>query len=281
MPTFVPPGVSPKLRAILMGILNVTPDSFSDGGQYRDPHAAVRRALEMEAEGAGLIDLGGESTRPRSVRIGEDEEWRRIRPVLRLLPGAGLGVPLSIDTRNPGVARKALAGGRIGMINHVALEDRQDSVKAMAELARDAGVSLVLMHVRGRLESMHTQPPMSDPVGETLDGLRILRDTALATGLPQEQLLLDPGLGFGKNGEENYVLLRGLAAFHDLGCRLVVGPSRKRFLAVNGGQLPGDRDFATAAAVMAALSAGCHVVRVHNVRAMAQVLRVAVRLSEH
>ena len=286
MPTFVPPRASPgpaseKPRAILMGILNLTPDSFSDGGQYRDPQSAVRRALEMQADGAGLIDLGGESTRPGSVRIGEDEEWRRIRPVLRLLPGAGLAVPLSIDTRNPGVARKALAGGRIGMINHVALEDRQDSVRAMAELARDTGVSLVLMHVRGRLETMHTLTPMSDPLRETWEGLRVLRDSALATGLPQEQLLLDPGLGFGKNGEENYVLLRGLATFHELGCRLVVGPSRKRFLAVNGGELPGERDFATAAAVMAALTAGCHVVRVHNVRAMAQVLGVVSRLSEH
>jgi dihydropteroate synthase len=279
MPTFVPPRVSAHPRAILMGILNLTPDSFSDGGQYLDPQAAVRRALEMEAEGAALIDLGGESTRPGSVGISEDEEWRRIRPVLRLLPGAGLSVPLSIDTRNPAVARKALSGGRIGMINHVALEDRQGSVKAMAELARDTGVSLVLMHVRGGLETMHTLPPMNDPLGETLEGLRSLRDIALRTGLPQDQLLLDPGLGFGKNGEENYVLLRGLAAFHELGCRLVVGPSRKQFLASAQAEAPGDRDFATAAAVMAALLAGCHVVRVHNVRAMAHVLRVFGNLS--
>jgi len=282
-----------------MGILNITPDSFSDGGRYLDPQAAMRRALELQAEGAGLIDIGGESTRPGSVRIGEDQEWQRIEPVLELLHGAALTIPLSIDTRNPGVAERALArglskaltpdgagpGGAIGVINHVALEHQQDRVQAMAELARDAGVSLLLMHVRGRLETMHTLPPMADPVRETLEGLRALRDIALARGLPQDRLLLDPGIGFGKNGDENYLLLRGMAAFQELGCRLVVGPSRKRFLTAPGGATAGrdaaaERDFATAAAVTAAVLAGCQVVRVHNVRAMAQVVRVAEKLSQ-
>jgi dihydropteroate synthase len=282
----------------LMGILNVTPDSFSDGGRHLDPQAAARRALELQAEGAGLIDIGGESTRPGSVRIGEDEEWQRVGPVLELLSGAGLTIPLSIDTRNPAVAARALASGlskalapdgtdalrAIRVINHVALEHQPDRVRAMAELARDAGVSLILMHVRGRLETMHTLPPMADPVRETLEGLRRLRDIALARGLPQDRLLLDPGLGFGKNGGENYLLLRGLAAFHELGCRLVVGPSRKRFLAPPGGaaanrDAAAERDFATAAAVTEAVLAGCHVVRVHNVRAMEQVVRVAEKLS--
>jgi dihydropteroate synthase len=269
-----------------MGVLNVTPDSFSDGGQYLDPQAAVRRALEMQAEGAGLIDVGGESTRPRSERVNEKEEWRRIEPVLELLPGAGLtmplSIPVSIDTRNPGVAERALASSSarlIGAINHVALEEEPERVRAMAKLARAAGVALILMHVRGRLETMHTLPPMADPVRETLDGLRVLRDIALAAGLPRERLLLDPGLGFGKNGQENYVLLRGLAGFHELGCRLVVGPSRKSFLAAEGDRAA-DRDLATAAAVTAAVAAGCHLLRVHNVRAMAQVVRVAERLSE-
>jgi dihydropteroate synthase len=260
---------------LLMGILNITPDSFSDGGDYLDPQAAVRRALEMQAEGAGLIDVGGESTRPGSARTPEAEEWRRIAPVLELLSRAGLTTPLSIDTRNPGVAARALSSGLFGAINHVALEDAADRAQAMAELARDSGVDLILMHVRGRLETMHTLPPMADPVRETFEGLRALRDAALATGLPQERLLLDPGIGFGKNGDENYVLLRGLAAFGELGCRLVVGPSRKRFLRATGT----DRDFATAAAVTAAVSAGCDVVRVHNVRAMAQVVRVAEALA--
>ncbi len=265
-----------------MGTLNITPDSFSDGGHYLDPPAAVRRALEMQAEGAGLVDIGGESTRPGSTRIGEEEEWRRIGPVLELLQGAGLTIPLSIDTRNPAIAKRAVASGAsraISFINHVALEDAGDTVLAMAELARDARVALILMHVRGRLETMHTLPPMADPVRETFQALRALRDTALATGLPREQLLLDPGIGFGKNGDENYILLRRLAAFHELGCRLVVGPSRKRFLAAPG-DLAAERDFATAAAVTAAVVAGCQVVRVHNVRAMAQVVRVAEKLSE-
>jgi dihydropteroate synthase len=250
-----------------MGILNITPDSFSDGGDYLDPQAAVRRALEMQAEGADLIDIGGESTRPGSSRVSEEEEWRRIAPVLEALAGAGLTIPLSIDTRNPAVAARAL--GRVRVINHVA--DQADRVRPMAELARDSGVDLILMHVRGCLETMHRLAPMADPLRETLEGLRALRDQALAAGLPQDRLLLDPGLGFGKNGDENYVLLRGLAAFHQLGCRVVVGPSRKRFL--------GKDDFATAAAVAAAVAAGCHVVRVHNVRAMAQVIRVTEALA--
>jgi dihydropteroate synthase len=269
-----------------MGVLNVTPDSFSDGGQYLDPQAAVRRALEMQAEGAGLIDIGGESTRPGSERVSEDEEWRRIEPVLESLPGAGptpsLAIPVSIDTRNPGIAERALASPSarlIGAINHVAVADEPDRVRAMAKLARSAGVALILMHVRGRLETMHALPPMADPVRETLEGLRDLRNIALAAGLPQEWLLLDPGIGFGKNGQENYVLLRGLASFHELGCRLVVGPSRKRFLAAQGDRAA-DRDLATAAAVTAAVAAGCHLLRVHNVRAMAQVVRVAERLPE-
>src|ERR1035438_7088800 len=148
MPTSVPPVSArdpsgSRRRMILMGILNITPDSFSDGGDYRDPQAAVRRALEMQAEGAGLIDVGGESTRPGSARISEAEEWRRIAPVLELLSRAGLTTPLSIDTRNPSVAARALAGGRFHTINHVAVED--DRVRAMAELARDIGVDLILM----------------------------------------------------------------------------------------------------------------------------------------
>jgi dihydropteroate synthase len=276
---------------ILMGILNVTPDSFSDGGRYLDPQAAVRRALEMQEEGAGLIDIGGESTRPGSERIGEEEEWRRIEPVLELLPGAGLtaplSIPVSIDTRNPGVAERALqsrSSRLILAINHVALADEPDRVRAMAKLASSARVALILMHVRGRLETMATLPPMADPVGETLEGLRALRDIALAAGLPQQWLLLDPGIGFGKNGRENNILLRDLDRFHELGCRLVVGPSRKSFLAAevaaNRRDAAADRDLATASAVTAAVAAGCHVLRIHNVRMMAPVVRLAERLSQ-
>jgi dihydropteroate synthase len=265
-----------------MGTLNLTPDSFSDGGDYLDPQAALRRALEMQAEGAGLIDVGGESTRPGSARVSEGDEWQRLAPVLELLARPGLTVDLSIDTRHPSVAARALASrAPFGMINHVALEAETDRVRDMAELARDLSRDLILMHVRGRLETMHTLPPMTDPVRETWEGLRSLRDIALAAGLPQEHLLLDPGMGFGKNGDENFALLRGLKTFHELGCRLVVGPSRKRFLNAGDGAAdrPADRDFATAAAVMAAVSAGCDVVRVHNVRAMAQVVRVAEALA--
>jgi dihydropteroate synthase len=259
----------------LMGILNVTPDSFSDGGRYHDPAAAVARAHEMERDGANILDIGGESTRPGSVRVPEGEELARIRPVLEALQSK-LGIPVSIDTLHPSVAQQAV---RLGarFINHIVLD--LETAREMALLARDSGMQLILAHARGPLETMHKLPRMSDPVREVVEALEGFRTLAVRAGLPLDRLLLDPGIGFGKDADESYALLRGIDKVQALGCRVVLGTSRKRFLSKDPARdRAEDRDFATAATVVYALERGCAVVRVHNVRAMSQVMQVARRL---
>jgi dihydropteroate synthase len=258
----------------IMGILNVTPDSFSDAGRYLDPSAAIARAREMEREGAYIIDIGGESTRPGSQRVTPDQELARLMPVLECLKGQ-IRIPFSIDTLNLDVAEKAVECGA-AYINHIVID--KSRTLEMAELARSAGINLILVYARGPLEAMHRRPAAPDPIGETRDALAALRDLAVGAGLPQDRLLLDPGIGFGTQPEESYALLRNLPVLQGLGCRLVVGTSRKRFLASHG-DLPEARDFATAATVAMLASMQCDIVRVHNVRAMSQIVQVVERIQ--
>jgi dihydropteroate synthase len=279
-------------RTLLMGVLNVTPDSFSDGGHFLDPAVAVARALQMEAQGAGIIDVGGESTRPDAQPVSEAEELRRVLPVIKGLRGRA-SAPVSVDTYKPGVAAEAVAAGA-EIINFPAF----NPVPEMAEVARRSGAALIAMHSRGRPDTMHRLPPMADVLGEVCEGLRRLRDGAWAAGLPREALVLDPGFGFGKNGDENYRLLAGLARLHELGCPVLAGPSRKSFI---GGTLglparapesaspaaadqPCDgvhpRAWGTAATVACCVMAGAHIVRIHDVAEMGQVVRVAERIRE-
>ncbi len=255
-------------RTLVMGVLNVTPDSFSDGGLYLDPKAAAARALEMEKEGADLIDIGGESTRPGSARVPVEEELRRILPVLERLRDMAR-VPLSVDTWKPEVAERAVEAGA-SLINCVAFGDTE----AMARVAARSGAALLLMHVRGTPETMHQLPPLPDVLKEVSGGLRALLETASAAGLTPDRILLDPGFGFGKNGAENYALLARLEELRALGRPLVVGTSRKSFLGATLGLPPAERVFGTAATVTAAVLAGAHMVRVHEVAAMAQTARV-------
>ncbi len=259
-------------RTLVMGILNVTPDSFSDGGLYLAPERAVAHAREMEQQGADLIDVGAESTRPGSARITEGEELARLLPVLEELRGQ-LSVPISVDTYKPAVAERAVAAG-VELINFPAL----GGLEEMARVACRSGVPLLAMHVRGTPETMHRLPPMEDAVGEVLAGLRELRDQACAAGLPSENLLLDPGFGFGKNGDENYTLLARFAELHQLGRPLLAGMSRKSFLGRTLGLPEPQRAWGTAATVTAAILAGAHIVRVHDVAEMVQVARVADRI---
>jgi len=264
-----------RMATSLMGILNVTPDSFSDGGRYHDPAAAVARALEIQRDGADILDVGGESTRPGSVRVPEAEELARVLPVLEALQGK-LKIPVSIDTLHVAVAQQAV---RLGAqyINHIVLED--EIAREMALLARDSGAYLILTHARGPLEHMHKLPPMSDAVGEVVAALANFRNLAAKAGLPPDRLLLDPGIGFGKNADESYELLRNIDQIKALGCRVVIGASRKRFLSSDPkADAAEDRDFATAATVVYAMERGCAVIRVHNVRAMSQVMKVSRRL---
>jgi len=261
-------------RTLVMGILNVTPDSFADGGLYLDPGAAEAAAIEMAARGADLIDVGGESTRPGSDPIGADEEIVRIRPVLERL-SRSLSIPISIDTSKPEVAEVAVGEGA-SIINDVtALRYHA----ALAAIAARSGAGLILMHARGRSRDMYKDANYASVPLEVGEELRASLECALAAGVRRESVMLDPGLGFAKRPEHSYAALAALPALAALGCPLVAGPSRKSFLnAAIGDRSPGERDMATAASVAAAVLLGAHVVRVHNVPAMVDVVRVADRI---
>jgi len=256
-------------RTWLMGILNVTPDSFSDGGRYADQSRAVEHGLSLFALGADIVDVGGESTRPGSLRVEAAEEIRRVAPVLRGLRGQGAGL-LSIDTTRSEVARAALDAGA-DIVNDVS------GFRFDPELARvvaAAGVPAVLMHLRGDFVTMHEAPRYSDVMGEITAELRESLALARVAGIKSDQLILDPGIGFAKNAAHSLEALRRLRELHALGRALLVGPSRKSFI---GKALEGpahERQFGTAAAVAACVLAGAHIVRVHDVREMAQVARV-------
>ena len=260
-----------------MGILNVTPDSFANPSPLRDPAAAVAAALRMEVDGADLIDLGGESTRPGAEPIAADEELARVLPVLRALHGT-LGVPISIDTYKAAVAREACAAGAV-IVNDVSGLRRDP---ALAGAAADAGAALILMHSRGSSKTMYAEAEYGEVVAEVAAELRDSMRVALDAGVPLERLIVDPGVGFAKRASHSYGVLARLpelaAALHR---PLLVGPSRKSFLrdAVGGRPAP-ERDWGTAAAVTAAVLAGAHIVRVHAVAEMAQVVRVAEEIRK-
>ncbi len=254
----------------MMGILNVTPDSFSDGGLYSDPRRALARALQMQKEGADLIDVGGESTRPGARPVSAREELRRVLPVLERLAGK-LRIPFSIDTRKAAVAEAALQAGA-GLVNDItALKDPR-----MPEVVAQAGVPVILMHLRGTPRTMQRCPRYRRVVSEVISELKGSIRKALAAGIPRDKILIDPGLGFGKRPEDNWLLLKNLPALKALGFPVVVGPSRKSFigLALNGAP-PEDRLIGTAAAVALSVAGGADIVRVHDVAAMRQAALVA------
>ena len=253
-----------------MGILNVTPDSFSDGGRFLHPSAARDRALQLAADGADLIDIGGESTRPGAAPVPVDEELRRVLPVIQALAPT-LPIPLSIDTRKAAVAREALAAGA-SLVNDVTAL-RGDP--AMADVVADAGVPVILMHMQGTPETMQQNPQYADVVSEVAGRLQEAAADAKARGIAEEQIVLDPGLGFGKRPEQNLALLRHLDRFVALGYPVVVGPSRKSFIGLVLEQPdPNERSMGTAAAVAVAVWQGAAMVRVHDVGAIRQVVRL-------
>jgi dihydropteroate synthase len=259
-------------RCLVMGILNVTPDSFAEATPLLEPGEAVDAALRIEAEGADLIDVGGESTRPGAPHVPVDEELRRVIPVVRALAGR-LRVPISIDTSKGQVARAALAEGA-AIVNDVS-GLRVDP--ALAGVVASAGCALVLMHSRGRPETMIEQAVYADVVGESVTELRDAVALAMAAGVAIEQIIVDPGIGFAKRAAHSYGVLARLPEFAAAFDRpVLVGASRKSFLrAAANGRPPAERDWTTAAAVTAAVLAGAHIVRVHAVAAMVQVVRVA------
>ncbi|MGO9640910.1 MAG: dihydropteroate synthase [Candidatus Acidiferrales bacterium] len=262
-------------RTIIMGVLNVTPDSFSDGGQFLDAQSAVMRGLELQRAGADLLDIGGESTRPGALSVHTQEELDRIMPVLEGLRGQ-LKIPISVDTQKSEVADAALRAGA-EILNDVSAL-RTDL--RLAEVARRHRAPVVLMHMRGTPANMQEGPFARDVVRDVIGGLRQAVARARKAGLPKSQIMLDPGFGFGKSYLQNYELLGRLAEIAALGFPVVAGTSRKSFIgrALAGGKEPWpieERLWGTAATVTAAILGGAHIVRVHDVAEMVQVARVA------
>lgn len=269
-------------RTLLMGVLNVTPDSFSDGGKFLTADRAFDQALALQKAGADILDIGAESTRPGSTGITISEELRRLLPVLQALRGK-LKIPLSIDTRKAGVAEVAIGAGA-EIINDVSglKYDRH-----LAEVAARHRVPLVLMHMRGEPSTMQNPPFAREVIKDVKKGLRASVQKALAAGVTKSQIVIDPGIGFGKSFQQNYELLRRLPDLARLGFPVLVGTSRKGFLgrtlagmkhgaAGSAKAIPsGERIWATAATVTASILGGAHIVRVHDVAEMAQVARVA------
>lgn len=254
-----------------MGIVNVTPDSFSDGGIRRDPDVAIADALRMVADGADLLDIGGESTRPGAPPVPADEEWQRIEPVLEGLRRHAT-VPISVDTYKADVATRALRAGAV-IVNDVSGFVYEP---ALAGVVARQGAAAILMHNRGRSRTMYAEANYGDVVAEVAAELEARGRVAEAAGVPSDRIIFDPGLGFAKRAEHTFAILHGFARFHALGRPLLSGPSRKSFLTkAIGDAPPAARVWGTAAAIAASVLAGAHIVRVHDVREMVQVVQAA------
>jgi dihydropteroate synthase len=260
----------PAGRTAVMGVVNVTPDSFSDGGRFLDPQAAIDHALRLAAEGADILDIGGESTRPGAADVPPDEETDRVVPVIRGIRDAGCSVPISIDTRKAGVARAACEAGADAVNDVSALGDPD-----MAGVVASLSVPVVLMHMKGEPGTMQTDPTYGNVVGEVADWLEGRIRAAVAAGIRREAVAVDPGIGFGKTVRHNLLLLNHLDHLARLGAPVVVGTSRKSFIGRVLDAPEGEREWGTAATVALAVARGARVVRVHAVREMGQVARMA------
>src|SRR5271169_4088720 len=267
-------------HTLVMGVLNVTPDSFSDGGLFLDTEAAVARAITMENEGADIIDVGGESTRPGSLGVSAEIEMGRILPVIERLRSK-LGIPISVDTSKSEVAEAAAAAGAEIVNDVTALR----SDPRIAEVARQRNLGLVLMHMRGTPRTMQKKPFARDILRDVAAGLRHAAAAAQRAGIAKTQIVLDPGIGFGKSYRQNCELLARLPELARLGYPLLVGTSRKSFIAgvLEQSELragpAAERIWGTAATVAASILQGAHIVRVHDVAEMAQVARVTDALA--
>jgi dihydropteroate synthase len=261
-------------RPLLMGIVNVTPDSFFDGGRFLDPQAAVAHAWRLVEEGADLLDIGAESTRPGSVPVEETEERRRLIPVVTAVAKA-VSIPISVDTSKAVVAKAAIDAGAV-MVNDVTAL-RGDS--AMVDAIVVSGVGVVLMHMQGTPQTMQKAPQYHDVVEEVEDFLAERVRFALERGVAKNQIMLDPGIGFGKTLAHNLDLLAQLRTFTKLGFPLLVGPSRKGFIGELVEQSVQDRAWGTAGAIALAVEQGAHVLRVHDVAGMKDVVKVAAAIS--
>ena len=256
-------------RPLLMGILNVTPDSFSDGGRFLDFDAALAHGLKLVAEGADLIDVGGESTRPYSQPVDEAEELRRVLPVVRGLAQRAT-VPISIDTSKAAVARAAIEAGAV-IINDVTALTGDER---MIETALDTQAAVCAMHMLGTPQTMQDNPAYGDVLSDVLEYLRRRRDALMAAGIPQDKIALDPGIGFGKTHEHNLTLLAHAWRFHELDCTLLIGHSRKGFIGKVIGDKRADPIAGTIGVSLALGRQGVQILRIHDVAANLHALKL-------
>jgi dihydropteroate synthase len=256
-------------RTAVVGVLNITPDSFSDGGENFSVNKAVERALEMQEQGADMIEVGGESTRPGATPVPVKEELDRVLPVLQALRGH-LQVPVSVDTYKNEVARQAIACGA-SLINDISAL-RFD--EAIAETIAQTGAALILMHMRGEPSTMQQIAPSEDIFAEIISDMQSALQKALSRGVQARQIVFDPGIGFGKSFEQNLAILNHLERFAPLNLPLMIGTSRKSFIGRITGRPAAERIFGTAASVAAAILNGAHLIRVHDVREMVEVARI-------
>ena len=261
--------------ALVMGILNVTPDSFSDGGQFLDPHFAIDQAQKMVADGADIIDVGAESTRPGSHTIEVEEELRRLRPVLRVL-GKQCSVPISVDTRKAEVAKRALDWG-VHLVNDVSAL-RFDM--GLGHLVANTRAGIVLMHMKGDPETMQDHCQYDNVVDEVKTFLQDRIEIAESYGIDRKQIIIDPGIGFAKSTKQNLSLLKNLATFKSLGQPVLVGVSRKSFIGAVINKPVGKRTMGTAAAVAMAVLHGAQIVRVHDVEHMKDVVTMVSAIQD-
>jgi len=253
----------------VMGIVNVTPDSFSDGGEFFDHEKAIEHGLELVRDGADVLDIGGESTRPGAEEVPLEEEIRRVIPVVEGLAGAA---PVSIDTTKAEVARRAIEAGASIVNDVTALQGDPE----MPGICAETGVDVVLMHMLGTPRTMQNNPAYGDVVAEVAEFLAVRTGIAEAAGIERKRIWIDPGIGFGKTVEHNLALLRATNRFTEMNLPVLVGPSRKRFIGEIGGGVPESRRLGgTIAACLAAMSGGAAMVRVHDVAPVKQAIRVA------
>ena len=257
-------------KTLIMGILNVTPDSFSDGGLFYSQQKAVERGLQMADEGADIIDIGGESTRPGAKSLDASVELKRVLPVIESLVKQ-IKIPLSIDTTKAKVAKLAIVGGA-EIVNDISALHGD---KEMTKTIKDAGAAVILMHMRGKPRNMQKGNLVYDNLmGEVTDYLKKSSEKALKAGIEKDRMIVDPGIGFGKTPEDNYKIIRNLYQLKELGIPVMIGTSRKSFIGrITGGE-PEQRLEGTAATITAAIMNGCHIVRVHDVAAMKKVAAV-------
>lgn len=262
-------------RPLLMGIVNVTPDSFSDGGKFLDHAAAAAQALQLLAEGADILDIGGESTRPYATPVEAEAELRRVLPVIEQIRHQRPDTVLSIDTSKAEVAEAALAAGAeiVNDITGLTGDPR------MPGLVRESGAGICAMHMQGTPQTMQDEPTYGDVVAEVQAWLRARRDALTTAGIRPDQICLDPGIGFGKTHEHNITLMANCWRFHDLGCPLLVGHSRKGFLGKLIGDKTADRTAATIGGALALAAQGVQILRVHDVRPLREALAVYLRCN--